>query len=101
MKILSKTPWKQLLPLILGVLTSGAIFFPGLIKQAKTPLPMVILTEGLFLVGLSVLFIYLIYLVKISQFKIRQLQKTNQQLQREIHQRQQTEIALNQLAAIV
>ncbi|MGL5133869.1 MAG: PAS domain S-box protein [Planktothrix sp.] len=76
------------------------VVFPtsGLIQQAKTPLPVVILTGGLFLVWLSVL---VIYLVQISQFQIHQLQKTNHQLQREVHRRQQTEIALNQLASIV
>lgn len=76
------------------------VVFPTsrLIQQAKTSLPIVVLTGGLFLVWLSVL---VIYLVQISQFQIYQLQKTNYQLQREIHQRQQTEIALNQLAAIV
>ncbi|VXD23772.1 PAS domain S-box protein [Planktothrix paucivesiculata] len=76
------------------------VVFPtsGLIQEAKSASPMVILTGGLFLVWLSVL---VIYLVQISQFQIDQLQKTNHQLQREIYQRQETEIALNQLAAIV
>ncbi|WRH65570.1 MAG: PAS domain S-box protein [Planktothrix sp. GU0601_MAG3] len=71
---------------------------PALIKKATTPLPIVVLIGGLFLVWLSVL---VMYLVQISQRQIHQLQKTNHQLQREIYQRKQVEIALTQLAAIV
>ncbi|SKB15537.1 putative Histidine kinase [Planktothrix sp. PCC 11201] len=76
------------------------VVFPtsALIKKATTPLPIVVLIGGLFLVWLSVL---VIYLVQISRRQIHQLQQINHQLQREIHQRQQVEIALTRLAAIV
>ncbi len=71
---------------------------PELIAEATTPLPLVVLIGGLVLVWL---FVSVIHLVQISQVQIYQLKLGNRQLQWEMQQRQQAEITLTQLAAIV
>lgn len=99
MKTLGKIPRKQLLPVLLGVMASVAIcFLVARLYLHQQFQPTVILIGGLFLIWLSVL---VIYLAQIRWHQIHQLKKTNHQLQQEIYQRKQVEIALTQLAAIV
>ncbi|MBD2180428.1 PAS domain S-box protein [Planktothrix sp. FACHB-1355] len=71
---------------------------PALIANVKSPLPNVVLIGGLVLVWLCAL---VVHLIQISERQIYQFKKANLKLQREIHQRQQAEISLARLAAIV
>ncbi|MEP6489362.1 PAS domain S-box protein [Microcoleus vaginatus GB2-A3] len=61
-------------------------------------LPRVVLIGGLILVGLLML---VVYLAQVSYSEVDKFKKANRQLQWEIHQRQQAEMAIARLAAIV
>ncbi|MEG4406216.1 PAS domain S-box protein [Microcoleus sp. MON2_D5] len=61
-------------------------------------LPIVVLIGGLILVGLLML---VVYLAQVSYSEVDKFKKANRQLQWEIHQRQQAEMAIARLAAIV
>ncbi|MEG4083783.1 PAS domain S-box protein [Microcoleus sp. POL10_C6] len=69
-----------------------------LVKEGKFYLPTVVLIGGLSLVWLLIL---VMYLAQVSYREVHQFKKANRQLQWEIHQRQQAEIAIARLAAIV
>ncbi|MEG4069514.1 PAS domain S-box protein [Microcoleus sp. Pol11C2] len=69
-----------------------------LVKNVKVYWPRVVLIGGLVLV---VLLMWVMYLAQVSYGKVDKFKKANRQLQWEIHQRQQAEIAIAQLAAIV
>ncbi|MEG4008919.1 PAS domain S-box protein [Microcoleus sp. Pol11C1] len=69
-----------------------------LVESVKFYWPIVVLIGGLVLVFLLV---WVMYLAQVSYCKVDKFQKANRQLQREIHQRQQAEIAIARLAAIV
>lgn len=69
-----------------------------LVKEGKFYLPTVVLIGGLILVWLLIL---VMYLAQVSYREVHQFKKANRQLQWEIHQRQQAEIAIARLAAIV
>jgi PAS domain S-box-containing protein len=69
-----------------------------LVEKGNFPLPIVILVGGLILVWLLIL---VVYLAQFSYREVHQFKKANRQLQGEIHQRQQAEIAIARLAAIV
>ncbi|MCT7952169.1 PAS domain S-box protein [Ancylothrix sp. C2] len=71
---------------------------PELLEQVKSPVLNVVLIGGLALVWMLVL---IVYLTQISYRQIHQFKKANRQLEREIHQRQQAEIEIARLAAIV
>ncbi|MEG4216259.1 PAS domain S-box protein [Microcoleus sp. Pol14C6] len=69
-----------------------------LVESVKFYWPRVVLIGGLVLVFLLV---WVMYLAQVSYCKVDKFKKANRQLQREIHQRQQAEIAIARLAAIV
>jgi PAS domain S-box-containing protein len=69
-----------------------------LVEKGKLALPVVVLIGGLILVWLLIL---VVYLAQVSYREAHQFKKANRQLQGEIHQRQQAEIAIARLAAIV
>ena len=69
-----------------------------LVENGKLDLPIVVLIGGLILVLLLIL---VVYLAEVSYREVDQFKKANRQLQGEIHQRQQAEIAIARLAAIV
>ena len=69
-----------------------------LVEKGKLDLPVVVLIGGLILVWLVIL---VVYLPQVSYGEVHQFKKANRQLQGEIHQRQQAEIAIARLAAIV
>lgn len=71
---------------------------PELIANVQSPLPSVVLIGGSSLV---LLFVLVVHLSQLNYRQIHQLKKANHQLQREIHQRQQAEIAIDRLAEIV
>ncbi len=70
----------------------------ALVEDVKSYLPIVVLIGGLILVGLLML---VVYLAQLSYCKVYKLKKANRQLQWEINQRQQAEITIARLAAIV
>ncbi|MEG4988382.1 PAS domain S-box protein [Microcoleus sp. BR0-C5] len=69
-----------------------------LVKRENFYLPKVVLIGGLLLVWLLML---VVYMAQLSAREVHQFKKVNRQLQWEIHQRQQAEIAIARLAAIV
>ncbi|MEG4487474.1 PAS domain S-box protein [Microcoleus sp. D2_18a_B4] len=69
-----------------------------LVERENFYLPKVVLIGGLLLVWLLML---VVYLAQVSYCKVDKFKKANRQLQWEIHQRQQAEIAIARLAAIV
>lgn len=64
-----------------------------LIAKVKSPLPNVVLIGGLLLVWLCAL---VVHLIQISERQVYQFKKANLKLQREIHQRQQAELEIQQ-----
>ncbi|MEG3980587.1 PAS domain S-box protein [Microcoleus sp. T3B2] len=74
--------------------------YPNLYLVGKEDfyLPTVVLIGGLILVWLLML---VVYLAQVSYGEVDKFKKVNRQLQWEIHQRQQAEIAIARLAAIV
>jgi two-component system sensor histidine kinase/response regulator len=71
---------------------------PELIAKVKSYLPIVVLIGGLVLVWI---FALVVYLAQISYRQNQEFKKANRELQWEIHQRQQAEIEIARLAAIV
>jgi len=71
---------------------------PELIAKVKSYLPIVVLIGGLVLVWI---FALVVYLGQISYRQNQEFKKANRELQWEIHQRQQAEIEVDRLAAIV
>ncbi|MEG5032004.1 PAS domain S-box protein [Microcoleus sp. AT3-D2] len=69
-----------------------------LVERENFHLPNVVLIGGLVLVWLLML---VVYLAQVSYREVDKFKKANRQLQWEIHQRQQAEIAIARLAAIV
>ncbi|WP_333333388.1 PAS domain S-box protein [Microcoleus sp. BROC3] len=69
-----------------------------LVENVKFYWPRVVLIGGLVLV---VLLMWVMYLAQVSYCKVDKFKKANRQLQWEIYQRQQAEIAIARLAAIV
>ncbi|MEG4115137.1 MULTISPECIES: PAS domain S-box protein [unclassified Microcoleus] len=69
-----------------------------LVERVNFYWPRVVLIGGLFLVFLLM---WVMYLAQVSYCKVDKFKKANRQLQWEIHQRQQAEIAIARLAAIV
>ncbi|MEG4330110.1 PAS domain S-box protein, partial [Microcoleus sp. herbarium5] len=69
-----------------------------LVESVKFYWPKVVLIGGLVLV---LLLMWIVYLAQVSYCKVDKFKKANRQLQWEIHQRQQAEIAIARLAAIV
>ena len=69
-----------------------------LVENGKWDLPIVVLVGGLILVWLLIL---VVYLAQVSYREAHQFKTANRQLQGEIHQREQAEIAIARLAAIV
>ncbi|MEG4275741.1 MULTISPECIES: PAS domain S-box protein [unclassified Microcoleus] len=69
-----------------------------LVENVKFYWPKVVLIGGLFLVAILM---WVVYLAQISYGKVDKFKKANRQLQWEIHQREQAEIAIARLAAIV
>ncbi|MEG4516107.1 MULTISPECIES: PAS domain S-box protein [unclassified Microcoleus] len=69
-----------------------------LVERVKFYWPRIVLIGGLVLVGLLM---WVMYLAQVSYCKVDKFKKANRQLQWEIHQRQQAEIAIARLAAIV
>ncbi|WP_445173335.1 PAS domain-containing protein, partial [Microcoleus sp.] len=69
-----------------------------LVEKGKLDWPIVVLIGGLILVWLLIL---VVYHAQVSYREVHQFKKANRQLQGEIHQRQQAEIAIARLAAIV
>ncbi|MEG4444285.1 PAS domain S-box protein [Microcoleus sp. AT9_B5] len=69
-----------------------------LVERENFHLPKVVLIGGLLLVGLLM---SIAYIAQLSAREVHQFKKVNRQLQWEIHQRQQAEIAIARLAAIV
>src|SRR6476620_8935418 len=67
-------------------------------EKGNFPLPIVVLIGGLFFVLLLIL---VVHMAQVSYREVHQFKKANRQLQGEIHQRQQAEIAIARLAAIV
>ncbi|MEG4962616.1 PAS domain S-box protein [Microcoleus sp. K4-B3] len=70
----------------------------ALVENVKILGSRVVLTGGLVLVWLLML---VVYLAQVSYREVHQFKKANRQLEWEIHQRQQAEIAIARLAAIV
>ncbi|NQE32705.1 PAS domain S-box protein [Microcoleus asticus] len=69
-----------------------------LVEKDNFNLPIVVLVGGLILVWLLM---SVVYLAQVSYREVHQFKKANRQLEWEIHQRQQAEIAIARLAAIV
>ncbi|HEY9295886.1 MAG TPA: PAS domain S-box protein, partial [Phormidium sp.] len=69
-----------------------------LVEKRNFPVPIVVLFGGLILVWLLIL---VVYLAQVSYREVHQFKTANRLLQGEIHQRQQAEIAIARLAAIV
>ncbi|MEG4420246.1 PAS domain S-box protein [Microcoleus sp. LAD1_D5] len=69
-----------------------------LVKKENFYLPIVVLIGGLILVWLLMV---VVYLAQVSYCKVDKFTKANRQLQWEIYQRQQAEMAIARLAAIV